>query len=144
MHHHATVTPQTRTTAERRIATAQERAADAAKKNGFAVSQVLLDAVDAQAHLIGELKTRLAEVESMLSTIAESLPAGSPAAPRTLMGDGETLSIEDAARILGMDKSTAHRAIKAGTFPVPVHQIGGRQRVSRIQLERFLDGMTSS
>lgn len=50
------------------------------------------------------------------------------------------LSIDEAAIILGIARSTAYRAIKDGTFPVRVIRLGGRLRISRVALERLLSG----
>jgi len=49
-----------------------------------------------------------------------------------------TLSLAEAALVLGIHRSTASELHRRGEFPVPVLQIGHRCRVSKIQLERFL------
>jgi hypothetical protein len=49
-----------------------------------------------------------------------------------------TLSLADAALVLGIHRSTASKLYRRGEFPVPVLQIGHRCRVTRIHLERFL------
>ncbi len=54
------------------------------------------------------------------------------------------ISIEEAALWLDISKATAYRAIKNGTFPLPVIQIGGRQKVSLAALERLMNGETLS
>ena len=40
--------------------------------------------------------------------------------------DSPTISIRDAAPLLGISASTAYAAVKAGTFPFPHIKIGGR------------------
>jgi predicted DNA-binding transcriptional regulator AlpA len=49
-----------------------------------------------------------------------------------------TLSLADAALVLGIHRSTASELYRRGEFPVPVLQIGHRCRVAKIHLERFL------
>ena len=49
-----------------------------------------------------------------------------------------TLSLADAALVLGIHWSTASELYRRGEFPVPVLQIGRRCRVTKIHLERFL------
>ena len=49
-----------------------------------------------------------------------------------------TLSLADAALVLGIHRSTASEFYRRGEFPVPVLQIGHRCRVTKIHLERFL------
>ncbi|WP_276970234.1 helix-turn-helix transcriptional regulator [Ferrimicrobium acidiphilum] len=50
------------------------------------------------------------------------------------------MSIEEAAIRLGVERSTAYRAIKNGTFPVKVIVLGGRYKVPRLALDRLLNG----
>jgi excisionase family DNA binding protein len=52
------------------------------------------------------------------------------------------LSVEGAAILLGIDRSTAYRSITDGTFPVKVLTIGRRKKVSRAALMRVLNGKT--
>jgi predicted DNA-binding transcriptional regulator AlpA len=54
------------------------------------------------------------------------------------------LNIATVASVLGMCKQTAHKHIRNGTFPVRVITIGGRLKVLRSDLERFLDGQVAS
>jgi len=51
-----------------------------------------------------------------------------------------TLSLAEAAAVLGIHRSTAWDLHKRGEFPVPVLQIGHRLRVTKVQLERYLLG----
>lgn len=56
-----------------------------------------------------------------------------------LAPDVELLSIAEAARVLGMSRRTADRAIAAGAFPVPVFRVTPRRpKVSRAMLDRYL------
>jgi excisionase family DNA binding protein len=50
------------------------------------------------------------------------------------------LSVEETAVLLGETRSTLYRALKAGTFPLPVFRIGGRVRIPRRAVERLIDG----
>jgi hypothetical protein len=49
-----------------------------------------------------------------------------------------TVSLVEAARVLGIHRSTAWDLHKRGEFPVPVLQVGHGLRVAKIHLERFL------
>lgn len=51
-----------------------------------------------------------------------------------------TISLTEAAHVLGIHRSTAWELWKRGDFPVPVLQIGKRLRVTKAQLARYLDG----
>jgi hypothetical protein len=51
-----------------------------------------------------------------------------------------TLSLPEAAVVLGIHRSTAWELHKRGEFPVPVLQIGHRLRVTKVQLQRYLMG----
>ena len=51
-------------------------------------------------------------------------------------------SLKEAGQRLGIAESTAYDLVKRGQFPVPVIQIGGRNRVLKAVLERFLAGDT--
>ena len=50
------------------------------------------------------------------------------------------LSVEEAAMLLGEARSTVYRAVKAGTFPLPVVRIGERLRIPRSAVDRFIAG----
>ncbi|MGB3412611.1 MAG: helix-turn-helix domain-containing protein [Microthrixaceae bacterium] len=49
-----------------------------------------------------------------------------------------TVSLAQAAKILGVHRSTAWELWKRGDFPLPVLQIGSRLRVPKAHLERLL------
>jgi excisionase family DNA binding protein len=51
------------------------------------------------------------------------------------------LSVEEAAVLLGVTRSTLYRAIKAGTFPLPVFRIGQRVRIARRSVDRLIAGL---
>lgn len=51
-----------------------------------------------------------------------------------------TVSLAEAALVLGVHRSTAWDLHKRGVFPVPVLQIGHRLRVTKVHLERYLMG----
>lgn len=63
-------------------------------------------------------------------------------------GDGDlidfstcaTVSLAEAAKVLGVHRSTAWDLYKRGEFPVPVLQIGHRLRVTKVHLRRYLLG----
>ena len=50
----------------------------------------------------------------------------------------ETLSVREAASLLGLSRSSAYRAVKSGALPIM--RLGGRLLVLRRPLERMLDG----
>ena len=49
-----------------------------------------------------------------------------------------TLSLAEAAKVLGVHRSTAWELYKRDEFPVPVLQIGNRLRVTKHHLSQFL------
>lgn len=51
------------------------------------------------------------------------------------------LSVEEASVLLGVTRSTLYRAIKAGTFPLPVFRIGQRSRIPRRSVDRLIAGL---
>ena len=51
------------------------------------------------------------------------------------------LSVEEASVLLGVTRSTLYRAIKAGTFPLPVFRIGQRTRIPRRSVHRLIAGL---
>jgi len=69
-----------------------------------------------------------------------------PAVPPPLSTDWSTalpvatVSVAEAARVMGIGSSTAYRAIEAGTFPIPVQRIGGLVKILRSDLERWAAG----
>jgi excisionase family DNA binding protein len=51
----------------------------------------------------------------------------------------QTLSLTEAAEMLGVHRDTAYALAKEGRFPVPVLTVGRSKRVSRRQLEHFIN-----
>jgi excisionase family DNA binding protein len=51
-----------------------------------------------------------------------------------------TLSLSEAAKVLGIGVSTAYRLCSRGEFPVPVLRIGGTVKVSTKRLQQYVDG----
>lgn len=49
------------------------------------------------------------------------------------------ISAEEAFRLLGIDRSTGYKAIREGSFPVPVLHIGRLIRVPTAALKRLLE-----
>lgn len=58
--------------------------------------------------------------------------------------DPQTCTLPEAAAILGISERTAYRLTADGEFPVPVLAIGRCKRVSRRQLEAFIEGTAAS
>jgi excisionase family DNA binding protein len=58
--------------------------------------------------------------------------------------DPLTLSLAEAAKVLGIGVSTAYRLCSRGEFPVPVLRIGGTVRVSTKRLSAYVDGDVES
>ena len=56
------------------------------------------------------------------------------------MADKLTVTVEDAARMLGIGRSLAYEAARTNTFPVPVIKVGGRYLIPRAPLEALLRG----
>lgn len=54
--------------------------------------------------------------------------------------EAQTLSLTEAAQVLGIGRATAYELHRRGQFPIPVLKIGSHLKVSRIQLDRFLSG----
>lgn len=54
-------------------------------------------------------------------------------------GVRQTATLAEAARVLGIGRSTAYKLAKQGALPVPVLEIGPVMRVSLAHLERYLD-----
>jgi predicted DNA-binding transcriptional regulator AlpA len=53
--------------------------------------------------------------------------------------DAKCVSAEEAFRHLGIDRTTGYRAIKDGTFPLPVIHVGRLLKVPTAALHRLLD-----
>lgn len=49
-----------------------------------------------------------------------------------------TVSLADAAVVLGIHRSTAWELYRQGRFPIPVLRLGNRLRVTKLQLQRYL------
>jgi excisionase family DNA binding protein len=50
------------------------------------------------------------------------------------------LSVEETALLLGEARSTVYRAVKTGTFPLPVVRIRERLRIPRSAVDRLIAG----
>lgn len=55
--------------------------------------------------------------------------------------DKPTVSLTEAARQLGMHRSTAVAMAKAGEFPIPVLRVGKRHAVAKAALVAYLSRM---
>lgn len=51
-----------------------------------------------------------------------------------------TVSLAEAAAVLGIHRSTAWELYRRGEFPIPVLKLGRRLRVTKLQLQRYLLG----
>lgn len=51
-----------------------------------------------------------------------------------------TLSIPDAAQLLGIGRNLAYDLARNDQFPVRILRLGQRMRVSRVELDRYLAG----
>lgn len=51
-----------------------------------------------------------------------------------------TVSLAQAAQVLGVHRSTAWELYRRGEFPLPVLKVGSRLRVAKVHLEAFLLG----
>jgi excisionase family DNA binding protein len=58
--------------------------------------------------------------------------------------DRLTLNIEDVARLLGINRSTAYDLARRDALPVPVIRLGRRMVVSRRAVEALLGGRDDS
>ncbi len=59
---------------------------------------------------------------------------------RGSFGQKPLLSVDEAAIMLGITRSTAYRAIKTKSFPLPVIKLGGHLCIPRASLDRLLNG----
>lgn len=55
-----------------------------------------------------------------------------------------TVSLAQAAKVLGVHRSTAWDLHRRGEFPVPVLKLGSRLRVAKVHLEAFVLGSASA
>jgi excisionase family DNA binding protein len=76
-----------------------------------------------------------------MHTQHESTDLGGLGAVRIDQTSCATVSLAQAAQILGVHRSTAWDLYRRGEFPLPVLRIGTRLRVSKVHLERFLLGV---
>ena len=51
----------------------------------------------------------------------------------------QTVTLAEAAEVLGIGRSTAYKLAKKGELPVPVLVIGPLMRVSLVHLQRYLE-----
>lgn len=58
--------------------------------------------------------------------------------PRILAKAGLTLSLVEAAAVLGIGETRAYQQAKAGTFPVKPLMAGGRYRFSTAEIRKLL------
>jgi excisionase family DNA binding protein len=56
------------------------------------------------------------------------------------LNSSRTVTVEEAARLLGIGRNTAYEAVRTGSFPSPVIKIGGRYVIPRAPLEQLLEG----
>lgn len=64
--------------------------------------------------------------------------------PNRLHPDRQTYSIEETARLLGVNRSTAYELARHDRLPVPVIRLGRRMVVGRVALDRLLAGSTTT
>jgi hypothetical protein len=64
--------------------------------------------------------------------------SGSVDPRRINLGERATVSLTEAALVLGIHRSTAWELHKRGEFPLPVLRVGHRLLVAKVHLERFL------
>lgn len=51
-----------------------------------------------------------------------------------------SLSVDEAAILLGQSRASLYRSIDRGDLPLPVFKINGRLRIARCAVERVLEG----
>lgn len=64
----------------------------------------------------------------------------SPMAGASLRREPAVLTAEEAFSLLGIDRSTGYKAIRSGTFPVPVVRVGRLIRIPTAPLMSLLEG----
>ena len=76
------------------------------------------------------------------STTSESRPATVRSwPPLRLAAHGRPLlSVDEAAVLLGCNRSSVYRSIGRGDFPLPVFRLNGRYRITRASVERLIAG----
>ncbi len=50
----------------------------------------------------------------------------------------QTISVEEAAVMLGIGRGLAYESCRRGNFPVPVIRVGTRYLISRVALDKLL------
>lgn len=76
----------------------------------------------------------------MQSSEQESLATSSVDAVRDSDREAPLLvGIGEAGATLGISRTTTYKMLREGRFPVPVIRLGGRFRVSKRALERFIE-----
>lgn len=58
----------------------------------------------------------------------------------TQLPESATLSLSEAAAILGIHRNTASGLIRKNQFPVPVFRVGGLWKVSKERLLAYIEG----
>lgn len=82
--------------------------------------------------------SRLMQLSSPLLT---QVPDSSgPPAPHPPPTTKQTLTVEEAASMLGIGRTLAYELIRQNRFPVAVVQLGARYLIPRAPLERLLNG----
>ncbi len=54
--------------------------------------------------------------------------------------ESKTLSVTDAAQMLGVSKNLAYKLVAEGNFPAPIIRLGRRIVVARAAVEKLLSG----
>lgn len=67
-------------------------------------------------------------------------PHHSPVAAASRRREPAVLTAEEAFSLLGIDRTTGYKAIRSGTFPVPVVRIGRLIRIPTSPLMSLLEG----
>lgn len=67
-------------------------------------------------------------------------PNQSPVAGGSRRREPAVLTAEEAFSLLGIDRTTGYKAIRSGTFPVPVVRIGRLIRIPTAPLMSLLEG----
>lgn len=50
-----------------------------------------------------------------------------------------TVTVEEAAKLLGIGRNTAYEAVRTDSFPTPVIKVGRRYLIPRAPLDRLLN-----
>lgn len=76
-----------------------------------------------------------------MSTQLEKMDQGGGSPTLIDLSSCATVSLAQAAQVLGVHRSTAWELYKRGEFPVPVLAVGHRLRVAKVHLERYVLGV---